>query len=73
MIWVVPAENHKTGGSTGMPLIRPIIEDSVPTIQRLIELTDSEVILTQERVLYLLTSTYHFLKILFDTAKEVMM
>lgn len=44
MIWVVPAENHKTGGSTGMPLIRPIIEDSVPAIQRLIELADSEVI-----------------------------
>lgn len=27
-----------------MPLIRPIIEDSVPAIQRLIELADSEVI-----------------------------
>ncbi len=27
MVWIVPAENHKIGKSTGNPLIRPITED----------------------------------------------
>lgn len=39
MIWTVPPGNHKTGGKTGKPLIRPIIQEMVPTLNELISLS----------------------------------
>ena len=35
MVWTVPAENHKTGKKTDMPLIRPIIPEIVPILKEL--------------------------------------
>lgn len=41
-IWTVPAENHKTGGDTKKPIIRPLIPETEAMFKRLIELTDSK-------------------------------
>lgn len=42
MIWKLPPEFHKTGKGSGMPLIRPIIEEIVPLIKQAMALNDSE-------------------------------
>lgn len=42
MVWTVPPENHKMGKKTGKPLVRPIIKEIVPTIQRAMDLSDSK-------------------------------
>lgn len=38
MVWVVPPQNHKTGSSTGKPIIRPIIPGVVPLIKSAMDL-----------------------------------
>lgn len=42
MIWKLPPEFHKTGKESGMPLIRPIIEEIVPLIEQAMSLNDTE-------------------------------
>jgi integrase len=42
MIWTVPPENHKKGNKTEKPLIRPIISEIVPSLQRAIMLSKSK-------------------------------
>ncbi|MFU0198058.1 integrase, partial [Salmonella enterica] len=37
-VWTVPWENHKTGRKSKKPIIRPIIPEMLPLIQRAIEL-----------------------------------
>ena len=41
-IWTVPAENHKMGGKTGRPLLRPIIEEIKPLIELGMSLSSSD-------------------------------
>ncbi|WP_011220631.1 tyrosine-type recombinase/integrase [Photobacterium profundum] len=41
-IWTVPAENHKTGGKTKNPLVRPIIDEVIPTIKEISRMSDNE-------------------------------
>ncbi|CAG23142.1 tyrosine-type recombinase/integrase [Photobacterium profundum] len=41
LIWTLPPECHKTGGKTKKPLVRPIIECSVPMIKELFALSDN--------------------------------
>lgn len=38
-LWTVPAENHKTGGKTKKPLVRPLIDDVIPVIKKLVDLS----------------------------------
>lgn len=45
MIWTVPANKHKTGGRTDQPIIRPIIERVVPTLEDVIALSNSDTLL----------------------------
>lgn len=33
MMWTIPPQNHKTGSSSGKPIVRPIIPDVVPLIK----------------------------------------
>jgi len=42
MIWAVPPELHKTGQSTGLPLIRPIIPEIVPLLEQAMSLNNSK-------------------------------
>ncbi|MCS0397904.1 site-specific integrase [Vibrio diabolicus] len=39
MVWTVPPENHKLGTTTGKPLLRPIIEEVKPLIEKAIDLS----------------------------------
>jgi len=41
MIWTVPAENHKMGDQTEEPLLRPIIDEIVPTLKEVFVLSNS--------------------------------
>ena len=41
MVWTVPAENHKMGDQTEEPLLRPIIDEIVPTLKEVFELSNS--------------------------------
>lgn len=42
MVWILPAEFHKTGKSSGQPLIRPIIDEIVPLLEQAMALNDSK-------------------------------
>lgn len=42
MVWTVPPENHKTGVHTGRPILRPIIPQVVPWIERAMALSGSD-------------------------------
>lgn len=41
-VWTVPPENHKTGRQTGQPLLRPIIPEIVPLLQRAMDIAPGE-------------------------------
>ncbi|MGF1877296.1 integrase family protein [Photobacterium frigidiphilum] len=41
-VWTVPAENHKTGRKTKKPLVRPIIDEVIPTIKEISRMSDNE-------------------------------
>ncbi|MBV2128207.1 tyrosine-type recombinase/integrase [Arsukibacterium indicum] len=49
MIWTVPAANHKMGDKTGQPLIRPIIEQWIPTIKMLFAMCPGELVITSAK------------------------
>lgn len=40
--WTVPWENHKTGEDVKEPIVRPIIDEIVPTLQKLFRLSGGE-------------------------------
>lgn len=45
-VWTIPPENHKTGGSSGKPLIRPIIDDIKPILLDVMALNNTEYMFT---------------------------
>lgn len=42
MVWTIPPENHKTGQSSGQPLLRPIIEETKLIIEQCFYLSNSD-------------------------------
>lgn len=50
MTWTVPPENHKTGKKTKKPIIRPILSESKPIIEKLISMSnDGEHLITSPK------------------------
>jgi integrase len=42
MVWTIPPENHKTGQSSGQPLLRPIIKETKLIIEQCFHLSNSD-------------------------------
>lgn len=59
-IWIVPAENHKTGKKTKKPLIRPITENIKPFLLQAMELSiDSDFLFTADGTIQPLGESSH--------------
>lgn len=45
-VWLIPVENHKNGDKTGLPLIRPLIPETIKLFDLVSTLSDSEYLFT---------------------------